>query len=144
MSGRQLIIAVGREFGSGGREIAHKLAEHYNIPVYDKNLLKEVLDEKNVYIRYNDINGNKIHWKQIIVETGMITSTDSEYDDVIEKEYAGDNVKLYVYDSGRKRIYYERGNCTFILSVDDISVEDMYEMIKNMKKIEKWGYCVSY
>ena len=44
---KQIIISVGREFGSGGREIAHKLAEHYNIPVYDKNLLKEVLDEKN-------------------------------------------------------------------------------------------------
>lgn len=49
MMNKQIIISVGREFGSGGREIAHKLAEHYNIPVYDKNLLKEVLDEKNVY-----------------------------------------------------------------------------------------------
>ena len=30
---KQIIIALGREFGSGGHVIAKKLAEHYNIPV---------------------------------------------------------------------------------------------------------------
>ena len=44
----QLIIAIGREFGSGGHDVAQKLAEHYNIPLYDKNLLKEVANEKNI------------------------------------------------------------------------------------------------
>lgn len=45
---KQLIISVGREFGSGGHVIAHKLAEHYNLPVYDHNLLREIANEKNV------------------------------------------------------------------------------------------------
>ena len=44
----QLIISVGREFGSGGHEIAEKLAEHYDIKLYDKNILDEVAMEKNV------------------------------------------------------------------------------------------------
>jgi cytidylate kinase len=35
------IITIGREFGSGGREIGSKLAEKYGIPFYDKNLLEE-------------------------------------------------------------------------------------------------------
>ena len=30
MSGRQLIIAVGREFGSAGHLIAERLAEHFS------------------------------------------------------------------------------------------------------------------
>ena len=46
----QVIISVGREFGSAGKEIAHNLAEHYGLPVYDKNLLKEVAVAKNVDI----------------------------------------------------------------------------------------------
>lgn len=38
----QLIISVGREFGSGGHEIAQKLANFYHLPLYDHNLLDEV------------------------------------------------------------------------------------------------------
>ena len=39
---KQIIIAIGREFGSGGHLVAKKLAEHYNIPLYSKELLDEV------------------------------------------------------------------------------------------------------
>lgn len=44
----QLIISVGREFGSGGHEIADKLSKHYNLPLYDHNLLREVATLMNV------------------------------------------------------------------------------------------------
>ena len=33
------IITISREFGSGGREIGEKLAEHFGIKCYDKELL---------------------------------------------------------------------------------------------------------
>lgn len=45
---KQLIISVGREFGSAGHEIAQKLAEHYNIQLLDHNLLDELAAEKNL------------------------------------------------------------------------------------------------
>lgn len=38
----QTLIALGREFGSGGREIAEKLGERLGIKVYDKNILDEM------------------------------------------------------------------------------------------------------
>lgn len=38
----QLLIALGREFGSGGREIAEKLGQRLGITVYDKNILDEM------------------------------------------------------------------------------------------------------
>lgn len=44
----QLIISVGREFGSGGHEIADKLSKYYNLPLYDHNLLREVAAQMNV------------------------------------------------------------------------------------------------
>ncbi len=44
----QLIISVGREFGSGGHEIADKLSKHYDLPLYDHNLLREVAAQMNV------------------------------------------------------------------------------------------------
>ena len=39
------IISIGRQLGSGGREIAKKLAERLNIPVYDKKLLEVAAKE---------------------------------------------------------------------------------------------------
>ena len=38
----QIIISIGREFGSGGHLVAQKVAEHYNIPLYSKELLYEI------------------------------------------------------------------------------------------------------
>jgi cytidylate kinase len=38
----QIIVAISREFGSGGREIADLLSEKMQIPVYEKNLLQNL------------------------------------------------------------------------------------------------------
>lgn len=48
---KQLIISVGREFGSGGHEIAEILAKHYGLNLYDKNLLQEIANEKSVEVK---------------------------------------------------------------------------------------------
>lgn len=39
---KQLIISVGREFGSGGHRIAEELAKRFGIKLYDNNLLIEI------------------------------------------------------------------------------------------------------
>lgn len=49
---KQLIISVGREFGSGGHEIAEKLAKHYNLPLYDHNLLDELAEGKHLNVAH--------------------------------------------------------------------------------------------
>lgn len=41
----QLIISVGREFGSGGRVIAEALAKRFDIPIYDRHLITEIADK---------------------------------------------------------------------------------------------------
>lgn len=42
------IITIGRQFGSGGREIGEKLAQKLNIPFYDKELLKRAAKESGL------------------------------------------------------------------------------------------------
>ena len=42
------IITVGRQYGSGGREVAKKLAEVMNIAFYDKELLAEASKESGI------------------------------------------------------------------------------------------------
>ena len=39
------IITIGRQFGSAGREIGEKIAEHYGIKCYDKELLTRAAKE---------------------------------------------------------------------------------------------------
>ena len=39
------ILTIGRQYGSGGREIGQKLADHYGIQFYDKDLVAHVAKE---------------------------------------------------------------------------------------------------
>lgn len=48
MEQKQVIISIGREFGSAGHEIAEELSKRFEIPLYDYNLLREIAAEKNV------------------------------------------------------------------------------------------------
>lgn len=43
-----LVITIGREFGSGGKYIGEKLAERLGIKFYDKELLKRVSEENHI------------------------------------------------------------------------------------------------
>lgn len=45
---KQIIISVGREFGSGGHEIAERLAKHYNIPLYDKEIFDHIEEKGSI------------------------------------------------------------------------------------------------
>ena len=44
----QLIIAISREFGSGGHEIAERIAKDFDLPLYDYNIMREIAKEKNL------------------------------------------------------------------------------------------------
>lgn len=45
---KQVIISVGREYGSGGHDIADEIAKRLGLDVYDVNLLREIALEKRL------------------------------------------------------------------------------------------------
>ncbi|MGI5884666.1 MAG: AAA family ATPase [Candidatus Spyradocola sp.] len=45
---KQVILSVGREFGSGGHFIGEGLAKRFSLDFYDNNLLEHIAEEKNV------------------------------------------------------------------------------------------------
>ncbi len=61
---RQLIITIGREFGTGGHLIAEELAKRFNLRLYDHNLLEFIAKEKNVDYdelkKYDEIPVNRL------------------------------------------------------------------------------------
>lgn len=44
----QKIIAIGREYGSGGHQIGEEIARRLNIPFYDSNLLTQIASDNNM------------------------------------------------------------------------------------------------
>ena len=50
--GKQFIIAIGREYGSGGHEIAEMIAKDLGFELYDRAILDGIADEKNIKIEY--------------------------------------------------------------------------------------------
>ena len=44
----QIIISIGREFGSGGHESAEIIANKLGIKMYDRNILDEIAKEKSI------------------------------------------------------------------------------------------------
>lgn len=67
---KQMIISVGREYGSGGHEIASRLAEHFGLPLYDHNLLHEISEEKEVdeveLTKYDEIPRNRLFSRTVM------------------------------------------------------------------------------
>lgn len=47
MANKQVIISIGREFGSGGHEIAAELAKRFSLPLYDYNIISEIAGENH-------------------------------------------------------------------------------------------------
>lgn len=64
MEQKQLIISVGREYGSGGHAIAEELAQRFQLPMYDKNILAEIAGQKNIdsknLEKYDELPKNRL------------------------------------------------------------------------------------
>lgn len=46
----QTIISVSREFGSGGHVMAEKIAKDHGLNFYDRSMLDEIANEKNIHV----------------------------------------------------------------------------------------------
>ncbi|MBS6646314.1 MAG: cytidylate kinase-like family protein [Clostridiaceae bacterium] len=69
MEDKKLIITIGRQYGSGGREVGKKLAKELNVDFYDKNILRMDSDESGIKESYFHLNderaGNKLLYRII-------------------------------------------------------------------------------
>ena len=72
------VITIGREFGSGGREIGRKLAQLLDFEYYDNEILTEIVKHTELSENYINevIEGKKHRLFPITVEHSFITGTD--------------------------------------------------------------------
>ena len=43
----QTIVAIGREYGSAGHEIAERIAKDFALKLYDRSILEEIASHMN-------------------------------------------------------------------------------------------------
>lgn len=55
----EIIITIGRQYGSGGKEIGEKLAREFGIPFYDKELLTEAAKNSGISEEIFEMNDEK-------------------------------------------------------------------------------------
>ena len=126
----QLIISVSREYGSGGHEIAQKLAEYYKLPMYDHNLLDEVAASMNVSSKelaeFDEKRRNKFLYRSVM---GMNSSPADnvarmQFDYIKKKAEAGESFVIV-------------GRCSEIVLKDNPNLISIFVLGDREAKIER-------
>ena len=60
MGEKQIIISVSREFGSGGHEIARRIAEYMQLEFLDRNMIEMIAKEKLVDVFREEPSENTV------------------------------------------------------------------------------------
>lgn len=82
MSDFKYIITIGREYGAGGRTVAHRISEVLGIPYYDKDIIK-LTAEKTGFTEEMIEDTEEHSVARSIFNWLMPTSSSSSYDSAI-------------------------------------------------------------
>lgn len=117
MKDNELIINVGRQFGSGGRLVALELGRKLGIPVYDQELIAKAAEQsgfsKELFVN-SDEKRNLLALSSFIVDVGRFGSADN---------YMSDN-QLFVIQSNVIRSLADKGPAIFIGRCSDYILRD--------------------
>lgn len=117
MKDNELIVNVGRQFGSGGRLVALALGRKLGIPVYDQELIAKAAEQsgfsKELFAN-SDEKRNLLALSSFIVDVGRFGSADN---------YMSDN-QLFVIQSNVIRSLADKGPAIFIGRCSDYILRD--------------------
>ena len=117
MKDNELIINVGRQFGSGGRLVALALGRKLGIPAYDQELIAKAAEQsgfsKELFAN-SDEKRNLLALSSFIVDVGRFGSADN---------YMSDN-QLFVIQSNVIRSLADKGPAIFIGRCSDYILRD--------------------
>lgn len=162
----QIIISIGREFGSGGHQIAKEISEALNLPLYDKSILEDIAKEKGVDVnelcKFDEIPKNRLFSRTVSGHTSSPEEAiaNMQFDFLREKAESGESF-VVVGRCANSILKEYHGLISIFVTADmenkidrvseffDISREEAHDIIvKNNKKRkmyhnfyckEKWG-----
>ena len=137
---KQLLISVGREFGSGGHRVAEEIAKALDINYYSKNILSQIFADKPEVAKemenYEEKSGNPILKRYVRGYTTSVEENlaETEFEFIREKADAGESFVLV----GRCGEYilkdYPGHISIFIVGDEDFKVARLQELFGMDKK----------
>lgn len=120
------IITIGRQFGSSGREIGEKVAEHYGIKYYDKELIAKVASNSGFcqeMIQQQDERPTNSFLYNLVMDTYSFGYNASSFVDMPISQ----KVFLAQFDTIKKLA--EEGPAVFIGRCADSALQDLPNVI---------------
>ena len=115
------IITIGRQHGSGGREIGRKLAEKLGVPYYDKKLLTRVAQESGFceeMIKHHDERPTNSFLYNVVMDTYSFGYNSAFFDMPISQK-----VFLAQFDTIKK--IAAEGPCVIVGRCADYALNDL-------------------
>lgn len=159
---KKFVITVGRQYGSGGAEMAKRLGERLGLHVYDKEILKMTSEESGIRESYfhlaDEKAGNKLLYRiihSLIPENGTpslgsdLISSDNlfRFQSSVIRRLAASETCIIVGRCGNYvlqdqmdnlvRIFVYADTVTRIRRVMDVDKVDEAEALRRMKRIDK-------
>lgn len=123
-----MIITIGRQFGSAGREIGYLLAEKYGIPLYDKEMLKRAAKESGIceeIFETHDEKPTNSFLYSLVMDTYSLGYSSSGYSDMPINH----KVFLAQFDTIKK--IADEGPCILVGRCADYALEE-YDNVVNI------------
>lgn len=119
--GRKKIITIGRQFGSGGKQIGEELAKKMQVPFYDKELLKHAAKDsgicEEIFDNFDEKPTNSFLYSLVMDPYSLGFGTSSELP-------LNHRVFLAAFDT-IKNLAENDGSCVFVGRCADYALKDM-------------------
>ena len=112
------IIAISREYGSGGRFVAQLVAEKLGLHYYDKNLINITSSKSGYSVKYIENNEQKLHGN-------LLSNFNTQYYNNLSND---DN--LYIEESKAIQEVAKKGNCVIVGRCATYVLKDNKDTIK--------------
>lgn len=125
-----MIISIGREYGSGGHEIGEKLAERFNIPMYDKNILYEL--GKQIGISPEQLEKYDEKPRNLLLSRNVKGYTNSPEDIVAEMQF-----KFFLEKAEAGESFVIVGRCSDTILDDNDSMISIFIRAEKEERIKR-------
>ena len=116
----RIIITIGRQIGSGGRDIAKWLAREFNCKFYDKEILNLAAKESGFKEKFFEQNDEK---KEFFLSVAHFRNPFFASNDYHDNAFSPE--KLYQFQSNAILKAAQEGNCVFVGRTADYILRDM-------------------
>lgn len=94
--------------------------------------MDRTVSEQLFSVIYTNEKQEMITWDQMLFQDEGELFVDNEYDDWTVMEISSNTVMTYIYDDGYTMSYYEYGEYVYVLTADNLSLDEIYSIFNSI------------